>query len=259
MPERFADITKHVPWFAKRRGLAHVVESFLGFVEIRELFADSVAEANPFAGVARRAGVEIGLDGLADEIPKTGPVVIVANHSHGGPDALALAAKCVEVRPDTLILCNRELMALPGVNRFFLPVSILESGNAAENSATLRKMLKHVKGGGALVVFPAGRVAYWQEGVIKDPPWNDHVVKLMSRMEATVVPVWFFGGNPAWIQILSKLSAFIRTALIPRGLLELRGRTIVGRVGKAFSSDRLREGGAVWLRGQLEELRDLGN
>ena len=259
MEERFADITKHLPWFAGHPVLARLVESACGITQVRKFFADSADEINSPAGVARRAGMKISLEGLENEIPKEGPVVIAANHSHGGPDALALAAKCLELRPDTLILCNAELMALPGVNQHFLPVTLMKEGSAAGNSGSLRTMLKHVKGGGSLVVFPAGRVAFWQNGEIKDPPWNDHVVKLIARMDTTVVPIWFFGGTPAWMQICSKLHGFVRTALIPRGLLEMKGRTMKGRVGKSFHSDLLKVDGTRWLRKHLESLRDLGN
>jgi putative hemolysin len=124
---------------------------------------------------------------------------------------------------------------------------------------SLREMLRHVKSGGCLLVFPAGRVAFWQDGQIKDPPWNDHLVTLMSRMKATVVPVWFFGGVPAWMQVVGKISSFLRTAFIPRGLVELSGQEIVGRVGSSFSTELLKKKEKGWLRKHLEGLRDLGN
>ena len=259
MEERFADVTKHVPWFAGHPFLASLVEWFCGISQVRRFFHEASRDENPFAGVACRAEMGIELKGLKEEVPSEGPVVIAANHSHGGPDALALAATLLELRPDTMILCNAELMALPGVKRYFLPVTLMKEGSAGENSGSLRLMLKHVKGGGALMVFPAGRVAFWQEGGIKDPPWNNHVVKLVSRMNATVVPLWFFGGVPPWMQILSKLSGFVRTALIPRGLISMRGRVMEGRVGKAFPSERLKIEEIGWLRKHLESLRDLGN
>ncbi len=259
MEKKFADVAKHLPWFSSHPTLGRWVESFCGITRVREYFAAAAHETNPFAGVVRRARMKVSLEGLEKEIPKEGPVVIAANHSHGGPDAVALSAKCLELRPDTLILCNAELMALPGANRHFLPVTLMMEGHEAENSGSLRAMLKHVKGGGALVVFPAGRIAFWQNGEVKDPPWNDHVVKLVSRMNATVVPIWFFGGVQPWIQILAKFHGFVRTALIPRGLAGLRHRTLVGRVGKSFHSDFLKNAEPHWLRKHLEGLRDLGN
>lgn len=256
----FADLSEHLPALAKYPALLSLTEWLLGLKRIREVFANSAAEENPAASVVEQIGLTIRLAGLEKEIPAEGPVVIAANHSHGGTDAIALAAKCIELRKDTLILANAELMRLPGISKFLLPVHILGAENsAAENMKSLRAMLKHVRAGGALVVFPAGRVAYWQSGEIKDPPWNEHVVTLMSRMKATVVPIWFFGGVPVHLQILAALSGFLRTAFIPKGLAAMSGGEIVGRVGKSFYSDRLKIDGSSWLRKHLERLRDLGN
>lgn len=260
MSEKFADLTVHAPWFSNHPVLTNLVEEFLGILMVRSYFSNAAGKKNPFASVIEQAEMSVRLDGLEKQIPKEGPCVIAANHSHGGPDAIALSAKCLELRPDALVLANAELMKLPGVDKLFLPVSILQEESAAvANSKSLRTMLKHVRGGGCVVVFPAGRVAYWQDGEIQDPPWNDHVVALIQRMKATVVPVWFFGGTPPWMQICSKLSAFVRTALIPRGLREMKGKEIVGRVGEAFPSERMKGHEKDWLRKHLESLREIGN
>ena len=256
----FADLNEHAPALARNPTLLAVAEKVLGLKRIREVFTKSADAENPAASVAEQFDLSIRLEGIEDEIPAEGPVVIAANHSHGGADAIALAAKCIELRKDTLILANAELMRLPGISRFLLPVNILGDENAAaENMKSLRIMLKHVRSGGALIVFPAGRVAFWQQGEIKDPPWNEHVVTLMSRMKATVVPVWFFGGVPVHLQILAALSGFLRTAFIPKGLAVMKGGEITGRVGESFHSDLLKNDGTRWLRKHLEALRDLGN
>lgn len=255
----FADLNEHAPALARWPGVMNAVDRLLGLKLIREVFRDSVTAENPAASVAEQLDLTIRLDGLEEEIPSEGPVVIVANHSHGGADALALAAKCIELRKDTLILANAELMKLPGINRFLLPVTLLDDDAKAGNMKSLRGMLRHVKSGGALVVFPAGRVAFWQDGEIKDPPWNDHVVSLVSRMKVTVVPVWFFGGVPVYLKILSAFSGILRTMLIPKGLSSMVGQEITGRVGKPFHSDQLKKDGSRWLRKHLEILRDLGN
>ncbi len=261
MKQEFADLKKYVPILGRYPSLLNALESFCGITQVRRFFKEASLEENPFLGVARRAGM--GIDFQGEEIPAEGPVVIVANHAYGGPDALALAAKALEVRRDVKILANAELMNLEGVEEWFLPVSLLQKGNAAqENTASLRGMLKHVRSGGCLVVFPGGQVAVWREGGMKDPPWNDHVVTLMQRMKATIVPIWFYGSNPAWMRVISQLSIYAKRALIPRGLLEKKGRDIVARVGKSFSTSELIEKkgeGSRWLRARLERLGDCGN
>ncbi|MDB4537224.1 1-acyl-sn-glycerol-3-phosphate acyltransferase [Akkermansiaceae bacterium] len=261
--ERYADVRKHLPFLAGREGLADLVERALGITEIRRIFAASAHEENPFAGVARRLNLKIELDGLEGKVPKNGPVVFVANHAFGGADALALTATMRKCRDDMRMLANEEVNLLGGIKEWMIPVSLLQEGSAAgQNTKSLRVMLKHVRDGGCLGVFPAGRVAFWQKGGHREPEWNQHVVKLLQRMEATIVPIWFYGAPSPLNRILSMISPFVRTALITKGLAEMRNSTISGRVGEVFSSKDLKaagEHGAEWLRRKLETLRESGN
>ncbi|MFT7302426.1 MAG: putative hemolysin [Akkermansiaceae bacterium] len=259
---QFADVRTHVPFLAKHEGLARGLEELLCYPEIRRAFMESAAEKDPMVGVARRLGLKYRLEGLAEKIPSTGPVVVVCNHSHGGADAMALMAAMTDLRPDFKALANRETTLLEGLSPFVFPVSILDSEKAGENVSSIRAMLKHVRQGGALGLFPAGRVAYWQGDRMRDPAWNEQVVKLLQRMNATVVPLWFFGNPPPLINLLSRFSSFARMALIPTGLMKMAGREIVARVGEPFDGRDLKEMGeeaGTWLRRHLETLREKGN
>lgn len=261
-PRPFADVRKHLPFFAKHEGLARLLEELLCYPEIRKAFSDSSAEKNPFAGVARRLGLKIRMEGLADVVPESGPLVVVSNHGYGGADALALLAAMCDLRPDFRVLANREVTLLAGVSPHVLPVTLLDPTSARENVASIRATLQHVRNGGALGVFPAGRVAFWKGDRMADPPWNEHVLKLLLRMDATIVPLWFYGKPPAGINVLSRLSKLVRTALIPTGLAKMRGYEIVARAGEPIDGQLLREQGAnagPWLRSKLEILLEIGN
>ncbi|MGD1979753.1 MAG: 1-acyl-sn-glycerol-3-phosphate acyltransferase [Akkermansiaceae bacterium] len=260
--EEFADARKHLPFLARHETAARILEGILCYPFIRRCFAESASDENPFMGVVRLLGLEIRMEGLAQAVPSKGPVVVVANHSHGGADALALMAVMGDLRKDFLAMANREVTLLEGVLGRVIPVSLLESEKRGANPAGLRATIKHVRAGGALGIFPAGRVSFWQGDRMRDPEWNPHVVKLLERMDATVVPLWFFGRPPAAIGILSKLSAFVRTALIPTGLVKMRGGIIRARAGEPFSTKRLREqgdGSGAWLRRRIEMIAEDGN
>jgi|TARA_B110000037_G_scaffold205661_1_gene250763 putative hemolysin len=260
--EQFADVRTHVPFLAKHEGVARVLEELLCYPKIRKAFADSAQEKNPFAGVVMRLGLKFRMEEFAGKIPETGPVVVVANHGFGGSDALAMMAAMCDLRRDFRILANREVMLLDGMAPATFPVTLLNAGETKENTRSLRAMLKHVRQGGSLGVFPAGKVAYWQGDRMKDPPWNDHVVKLLQRMDATIIPLWFYGSPPPLINFLSRLSPFVRTALIPTGLAKMKGQEIVARAGEPVSGKELRAMGdeaGPWFRRRLESLAELGN
>lgn len=260
--EKFADVRKHVPFLRRYESLAVVLERALSYPKVRRAFERAVGERNLFAGAARELDLKVEIEGLAEVVPKEGPVVVISNHAFGGADALSMMAALVELRPDTKVLANKEVAALPGVAPFLYPVNILEPGGVSGNLKSLRGMVKHVREGHSLAVFPAGRVAYWRDGEMQDPPWNHHVIALLKRMEATVVPLWFFGSPSPGINLLSKVSGFLRTALIPTGLAWMSGKTIRGKAGLPFSSNDLRDLGdeaGPWLRRKLNNIKDAGN
>ncbi len=260
--EEFADVRRHVPFLAQREGLASGLESLLSYPKVRRVFTESAEEVNAMAGVLRRLEIGARMIGLAEQIPKDGPVVVVSNHSHGGADALALLAEMAKIRPDFKVLANRETVFLSGLEPLVFPVSILGGEQAAENVASLRGMLKHVRQGGALGLFPAGRVSLWRGDRMSDPEWNEQVVKLLQRMDARVVPLWFFGNPPSLINFVSRLSGFVRAALIPTALAHMRGSEVVARAGEAMDGRELKAMGSEagpYLRRRLESLRELGN
>lgn len=259
---KFGDVRKYVPFLAKHEGLANLLEKALGYETIRRVFCDAQHDENPPRGVLNRLGISTHFMGAVSKIPTSGPLVVVANHSHGGADAMALMAFLSELRDDLKILANREVLLLEAAAPYAIPVSVLQTDQTAGNSAGLRVMLKHIKKGGTLGLFPAGRVSTWQQDRMRDLPWSEHMVKLIQRMDTTVVPLWFFGKPPAGIRLLSRVSTFVKAALIPTGFTMMRGEEVRGRFGEPFHSSKLREFGdeaGVWLRGRVESLADLGN
>lgn len=261
-PQRFADVRKFVGILERNEGLADLVETVLRYPYVRRVFEESAKDPNPFEGAARRFGLSIDIVGPIEAIPKRGPVVFVANHGHGGADALALMAMMCQCRQDVRALANRQVAFLEGVSPYVFPVTLMDETSPYENTGSLRAMLKHVASGGCLGVFPAGRVAFWQGDRMDEPPWNNHVVRLLQRMEATIVPVWFHGSPPAAINLVSKLSPFLRAALIPTGLAWMRGKSISARVGTPFSTEILRSKNSradAWLIEHLRSLRELGS
>jgi len=103
------------------------------------------------AWICGRRGVTVIVDGQPP--PAAGPLLIAANHP-GLLDAVALFA-CLP-RPDLRVLAIRRpfLAALPSIAASILPVG----ETAAERMAALRAGGRHLRGGGALLTFPAGRI-----------------------------------------------------------------------------------------------------
>jgi hypothetical protein len=97
-------------------------------------------------------GATLTIDRRSSPLPSAGPLVIVSNHP-GLFDALALFA--TTGRDDLSILAARRplLTALPNLSRRLLSIDPGASGSVA-----LKKAVRHLRSGGALLHFPAGQI-----------------------------------------------------------------------------------------------------
>jgi len=80
----------------------------------------------------------------------------------------------------------------------------------------------------------AGAVAHfdWKSGTLADPDWNPAVARIAQRTGAAAVPIFFEGANSIGFQLAGVLHAGLRTASLPRELLNKRGRRIRMRIGR---------------------------
>src|SRR5262249_45785082 len=183
-------------------------------------------------------------------IPAKGPVVVVANHPYGLADGLILGALLSRVRPDVKFLANSLLNAAPEIRHALIPVDPFGGSDAIRtNWKSLRQSLEWLKAGGLLVMFPAGEVSSLNLSArkIDDPKWNQTVARLIRASHAATVPVFFHGSNGPWFQFAGLVHPSLRTVLLPRELLNKRGRTVKVEVGGPISPS------AVVQRRSIEE------
>lgn len=93
------------------------------------------------------------VDGRGD-VPRSGPLLVVANHP-GVADAAALFV-ALDARPDLLVLAaDREFFrCLPNLGRHLIAVP----QHLAHRAEPLRRARAHLRAGGAVLTFPAGRI-----------------------------------------------------------------------------------------------------
>ncbi len=181
------------------------------------------------------------------QIPKTGPVAVVANHPFGILEGAVLATLLARVRPDVRFLGNQLLSVIPEMQDLLIPVDPM-SGNSAirSNLRGLRRSVEFLRSGGCLVVFPAGEVSHFhlRRRAVVDPQWHTAVARMIegvsrSGMAASIVPVYIEGTNSLLFQALGLIHFRLRTMLLLRELLNKRNRKIDVRIGSPISSRKL--------------------
>jgi putative hemolysin len=154
-----------------------------------------------------------------------GPVVVTANHPHGGLDAFVLMQVLHAIRPDSWqMLANEVLGSVPELQGKLIAVNPLATSPEAlrRNATGMVRALKFLRGSGsALGIFSAGRVSHRHaelNGAVCDRPWKDHAVRLAQRSGATLVCLNFSGQNSGRFLAVPPTWSRVRALMLGREL-----------------------------------------
>ncbi len=181
------------------------------------------------------------LKGL-ENIPQEGPCVIVSNHPHGMSDGLMIGDIVMKARSDVRIVVNEFLTCVRGMRPYQITVDVY-GGDAAKraNMNGMREMLKWLREGHCLILFPSGSAASWSEkdGRVVEDPWQANMAAIIRKTGATVVPMHFSGQNGKLFQLVTKFCKDKRSALLPREIKRDRKTLHQVRIGKPIPPSRM--------------------
>src|ERR1700733_12171739 len=207
-----------------QRALIRLVEKATGQPKLKRMYVQNQRfprEGEDFWHAAVRwLELDVRYDSHAlAAVPRTEPVVFVANHPYGVLDGIVMAWLVSKARPDFLILTHIVLTRAPEAARFILPVDFSGAEGAEETNLASRAAARaHLAKGGAVVVFPAGAISTTPDkfgsGPAVDGRWQPFVSQLIQLSKGTVVPIWFGGQNSRLFQIASHVSLTLRLSLI---------------------------------------------
>ncbi len=257
-----------IPAFGKGllRPIRPLLNRLLGLDGLNRLYDDSLIGLDPdaFADcVMQRLGLEIDIDAAClARIPATGPVLVIANHPLGALDGMILSRILSRARPDSKVMANSFLNALPEMREKLILVDSFQRG--AANGKGLRRSVDWLKAGHCLGMFPAGAVSRFdlRDACITDAEWSQDAFRLAKMSGATIVPVWFSARNSKTFYALGALHPMLRTMMLPRELARTGqkvrvavGKPIDGRTLKRFEAP---EAGTSYLRLRCSVLAENG-
>jgi putative hemolysin len=197
-------------------------------------------------------------------IPRSGPVVVVANHPHGLVDGMVLAHLIGQVRTDYRILTRSLLTNVPEVAEFMIPVPFPHEPDSFQRFIEMRREASaHLARGGLVALFPSGAVASarsWM-GPAVEAEWNPFTAKLIRTSGAVVVPVYFPGHNSRAYQWAARTSATLRQGLLLHEVVHALDRPQAPVIGAPITPAEMapwkdRPGAFIdWLRERTLALR----
>ncbi|MDJ1007272.1 MAG: lysophospholipid acyltransferase family protein [Paracoccaceae bacterium] len=231
------------------RAVIRVLENATGRIRMikrAEGYETEVAAGRDFWEVmVERYGLSLDVvQGSLGNIPKDGPLVLIANHPYGILDGLMMGYILSVVRGDFRILAHRVFRRAEDLDRIILPISFDETKEAvALNIETRKASLRYLAEGGAIGVFPGGTVSTALRPFSQplDPAWRSFTARMIAKSNATVVPIYFTGANSRLFQLASHLHATLRMALLIKEFKRRVDEPVQVAIGEPIGRARILE------------------
>lgn len=233
-----------------KRFVIQMIERMSGQPELKRMYLEHQERPVPgesFWEAAKRKlqlTIDLNEEALA-QIPREGPLVIVANHPFGVLDGLMICWLVSRVRQDFKVLTNALLNRAEEIKPFLLPIDFEETKAALETNIRSRAEAKALlENGGVLIVFPGGTVSTTPSLLSRraeDPEWKTFTGRMILQGKAPVVPVFFAGQNSMLFQVASHLSVTLRLSLLFKEVYDRIGDTLAVRIGTRIPYETLKD------------------
>lgn len=236
--ERSVELSKNLLWPVAKPLLLHLFH-YRQAVRMCDAVAD-MSGWDAFSHLSSLLDLKITVRGL-ENLPRRGGFILAPSHPTGIADGIAVFDLLKTIRPDMAIFANRDAQrAAPGFRDIIIPVEWRPGEKShAKSRDTLEMTAKAFAAEKAIVLFPAGRIAYWKEDRLTERPWQNSVVALARRYNFPVVPANMQARNSGLFYLLSRFSNELRDITIFHEFLNKKGKPFSITVGKPIPAEAL--------------------
>jgi putative hemolysin len=237
-------------WLGKAlKVISPLLDRLLGIHTLRQLYLSCTSPGEDkqafTAKLLHALGVQVaGGEGIVSKIPKTGPCIVVCNHPYGMIEGIIIANLLTAYRSDTKVMANIGLQIFQEMKSYFIFVNPLKP-KAPMNTGALKQCFKHINNQGLLVIFPAGRVSFYQKEQqrITDGTWDRIATQLSIKTNTPILPVFISGSNSDLFHRMGRLYYRFRLMMLVREMFKLQQHTIDLTAGNLIRPEQLKSMG----------------
>ncbi|MCG7492236.1 lysophospholipid acyltransferase family protein [Thalassobius sp. Cn5-15] len=230
------------------RAVIRTVENMTGRLQMIKRAAgydqEVAAGADFWQVMVERYGLSLDVvGGSLDNIPETGPLILIANHPYGILDGLMMGHILSQRRAgDFRILAHRVFRKSEDLNKVILPIAFDDTREAVtQNLATRKEAARYLGQGGAIGIFPGGTVSTSATPFSRpmDPSWRNFTARMVAKSGATVVPVFFAGQTSRLFQIASHMHYTLRMSLLIKEFAKRVDTPVQTVIGQPIAPDQI--------------------
>jgi len=219
-----------------------IIELLTGKIKLKKLYDQYLLENNPPENFWNDAIKKLKFNIQTNYndgsfIPRSGRLIIVANHAFGVADGVSLCSVISNIRQDYKMITHKVLRQADAVKDKIIPIDFTPNRQAMLANIDARKEAEKVlQNNGVIVIFPSGQIATKDNLKLKtkahDGDWKQFVSKLIVKTKSPVIPSYFEGQNSQLYHIANKLGQTFRYSLLMYELTRKIGDTINLHFGK---------------------------
>lgn len=197
--------------------------------------ADAVQDMNGlecFDYVSKLLTLDMRINGL-NHMPAKGGFILVSNHPTGIADGVAVYDMMKNHRPDLVFFANRDAVRVnQALSEIIIPVEWRkEEKTMAKSRQTLVQTNNAFKEERAIVLFPSGRIAYWNDGRLTERPWMATAIQMAKRYNVPIIPMNMKARNSGLFYLLAHRNPELRDMTVFHELLNKVGKTFEMTLG----------------------------
>ncbi|WP_093966939.1 lysophospholipid acyltransferase family protein [Actibacterium lipolyticum] len=239
-------IEERAPWLFTQHPLAapsrNVLTRLLGYPRTVALGQALQHHPSPLImdEMARLLARDVDVFGL-ENIPRTGPALVVANHPTGIADGIMLWSCLSKIRPDLFFYANHDILrVLPQMESMIAPVEWRPEkrshGKTRETMAYTRTAIDQGRVG---VIFPSGRLAKRRGLKLHERPWMASAAMIARKFDLPVIPINIRARNSVLFYLFDLIHPTLRDITLFHETLNKHRQPYRMTVGEPISPSAL--------------------